>query len=58
MPLLPMSRIHEVQSLAIQAGLQNKQAVLLAGLDPAYVGGLPTDTTSNGQLLLDLVNAG
>lgn len=54
MPLLPMSRIHEVQSLAIQAGLHNKRAVLLNGLDPAYVAGLPTDATPNGQLLLDL----
>ena len=54
MALLPSSRVIEIQGLAIQTGLHNKRAVLLAGLDPAYVAGLPTDSTPNGQLLLDL----
>jgi hypothetical protein len=54
MPLLPNRRILQIQSLAIQAGLHNKRAVLLAGLDPAYVAGLSTEATPNGQLLLDL----
>lgn len=54
MPLLPMSRILEVHALAIHAGLHNKRAALLNGLDPAYVAGWPEDKTPNGQLLLDL----
>jgi endonuclease G len=52
--MLTNQRIREIQALAIRAGLHNRRAALMNGLDPAYVAALSTDPTPAAQLLLDL----